>query len=295
MKRKIMFLMFVIGMGLCSASPSYMWTGRWSIDDYNANGCANADLNCTHIIAEEWNHMGEQYISSRLPDISTWQDYSVHEDVDATTASFLSGSRSNLDMVVYAGHGSSITDGTTTWRGLHLGCDADHGRIGPVTIGNMSALTDLGAGWNRWLITFACQVLNGSPSDVLNQWDSNYEGVQAMLGFRSNYLGIYHTNPDGTLNETATRNLHSDIAATFWDNWTQHMGLFDAFIECREGVSATTGGEEVAILTSLDPDYHPFWCYNCKYDRYQLWANNGSRGIDGTYELRTYSFGVPQY
>jgi hypothetical protein len=208
--KKILGSVFVsmVCMGSLNAFPVSLDIGTYAIDDYLSNG--GGMLNLNYMIAGGQNFFwaansnvaGYSAGACSNPTLALdLRNTQVSKSAITTTSSSY-GSRGYCDFIYYGGHG---LDGT-----LFLGFGAGYGQVSPADL-------NLGAGYNRWLMTNSCSLFNGGAPATT--WQPAFKGIKAMLGFKSFVFD---------------NNMSWDFYNNFWSQWTYgEKSLLNAFFDAN--------------------------------------------------------------
>lgn len=246
------FFTFLLPFGAFAVPPT-LDIGVFAIDDYWGNGGGVPNLSF-QIAAGQNFFQGAltwvpRYAGSATRTPSLAQD-ARNTQVTKAAISFRGGNsigqREYNDFIFYGGHGRIFNSGNNA--GLWLGGNPDYGSVEP---GNLRlGSTDIGVrGYNRYFLANACVLFKTSLAPAV-VWHDAFEGLRAMLGFRS----VIYDN-----------DLSWDLYKDFWIYWTfGEMSLADAFFTAESNYGYKhlypDRGLEPGCLSALVPEGTVDYC-----------------------------------
>ena len=251
--------------------PVSMDIGSFAIDDYTSNGGGAGNL--SYMIAG-----GQNLYWAALSDVVAYAGTNTNHPTLAldlrntavTKAAIMNsgsnyGAREYCDFVYYGGHG---VGGSSFFLGLNDG----YGQVFPADL-------NLGAGYNRWLLTSSCSLFNGgSPATV---WQPAFKGLKAMLGFKSFVFD---------------NNLSWDLYNDFWLNWTsREKSLMSSFFDAEANYGYKhlypNKGLEPGCLSAQSSAPGTDYCR----DYFRLIPHDYNKAIANTGNYYSKVIGAPQY
>ncbi|MDQ3002152.1 MAG: DUF6345 domain-containing protein [Fibrobacterota bacterium] len=266
----------LLAAGPVSSFPISMDIGTFAIDDYGSTG--GGVFNLSFMIAGGQNFfttananipgyssavaaagMGSSNPSLALDLRNTQVTKSA---ITNTSSSY--GSRGYCDFVYYGGHGFNSS--------LFLGLNAGFGQVSPAEL-------NIGAGYNRWLLTNSCSLFNGGAPATT--WQPAFQGLKAMLGFKSFIFD---------------NNVTWDLYNEFWVNWTYREksllnSFFDAQINYGYKHLYPSKGLEPGCLSALVPAFQADYCR----EAFRNVAHNYNAASANTGYYYSKIIGTPQY
>jgi hypothetical protein len=242
--------LILIGISLFASKPTQafpnsMDIGTFAIDDYGSNG--GGALNLNFMIATGQNFFWAA--NSNVPAYSAsvaaagmgcanpslaldLRNNQVTKSAITNTGSSY-GSRGYCDFIYYGGHGLNGS--------MFLGLNGPYGQVSPAEL-------NLGAGYNRWLLTNSCSLFNGGAPATT--WQPAFKGLKAMLGFKSFVFD---------------NNLSWDLYNNFWSSWTfGEKSLLNAFFDANVNYGYKhlypSKGLEPGCLSAQVPDNRIDYC-----------------------------------